>query len=575
MIKIQPPSTLRILSLSIGLSFMAFAYADTPAVTGLRADIYSSTAIELFWDRVPNQAMQYDIQKDGVLIDTIDGTSFFDPERSPDAINEYTVTAIDAAGIRSVSTTLSVGSFSPSNLQAQDLRGDVYSSTTAELFWTRVPDRNLHYEITRNDGIVGYTNGNSYYDASRLPGVVNDYTVVTIDEQGIRSQAATLRLPAFGSESNSSPAATGLRATIYSSTAAELFWDRLPNRALRYELIRNDGYSNIVNGSSYFDDKRVPDEPSTYLITTIDEEGNRSSTLSLDVPAFAGTHTPVEVTPTLNHENYIEVVRQVFDWFSGKAYNEAIQKPHRYTYDNSPISSELISTDPLHWLYEYTCDNTVGTATSNTVFPNLSSIVRYYELDFTACEWNSERFEGSTHYSVFVLGNEIWQHDDMRIVNSDNLSISATGTIKKTFSACGYGDYQEWVAESLQFAQGSEAVISELSNVNTRFGYGANCAQNLAVLEGSFQLRSPISNGLELSIDTPLAFQNAESNERFFETGILTIRAGDGSVIEVNADNGDRQSVLVSITANGSTDTFNEPWSTWQDSLVLDLVRGS
>jgi fibronectin type 3 domain-containing protein len=90
----------------------------------------------------------------------------------------------------------------------------------------------------------------------------------------------------FGTESILSPQATGIRATVYSATAAELLWDRVPNRALRYEILRDDGLSNTTNGTSYYDNRRLRGRSNTYLVTTIDEEGSRSSPVLIDVPAF-------------------------------------------------------------------------------------------------------------------------------------------------------------------------------------------------------------------------------------------------------------------------------------------------
>ena len=79
------------------------------------------------------------------------------------------------------------------------------------------------------------------------------------------------------------PEVTGLRANIYSVTSSELFWDRVPNRALRYEVFRDDGLTNVTSGNSYYDNRRFPDQRNTYFVTTIDEEGNRSNPVSIEV----------------------------------------------------------------------------------------------------------------------------------------------------------------------------------------------------------------------------------------------------------------------------------------------------
>lgn len=278
-------STAFVATCSLVVSLMGHAHGAAPDVTGLRADIYSSTSSELFWDRVPNQTLSYEVLRDDGLRETTDGTSYFDSTRTPGVTNDYSVTAIDGDGMRSSPTTVTVGPFDQSSLQVIHLRADVYSSTSAELFWMRVANRDLTYEIMRDDGVTNVTRGDSYYDSDRTPGQINSYTVTIIDEQGMRHLPATIVVRSFGFESIDSPPATGLRATVYSPRAAEIFWDRIPNRALRYEILRDDGLSNVTNGTSYYDNRRVPGSGNTYLITTIDEEGNRSSAVSIDVPA--------------------------------------------------------------------------------------------------------------------------------------------------------------------------------------------------------------------------------------------------------------------------------------------------
>lgn len=267
----------------IGWSIIA-AFPVSADVTGLRADIYSATTAELFWDRVPNEILSFEILRDDGEQNTTDGTSFFDSNRMPGTINTYTVTAIDAQGVRSEPLSLVVGSFGSDRPQVTHLRGDVYSSTAAELFWIKEPGNLCTFEVVRDDGVTNIVSGDSYYDEYREPGVANTYTVTAIDENGNRSLPTSIKLAPFGYETINSPPATGLRASVYSSVALELHWDRVPNRNLRYEILRNDGYSNVTNGTSYYDNRRVPGADNTYIITTIDEEGNRSSPVSIDVP---------------------------------------------------------------------------------------------------------------------------------------------------------------------------------------------------------------------------------------------------------------------------------------------------
>ncbi|NND90697.1 MAG: hypothetical protein HKN42_07505 [Granulosicoccus sp.] len=278
--------------------------------------------------------------------------------------------------------------------------------------------------------------------------------------------------------------------------------------------------------------------------------------------------------PVLNHENYIVVVRHILDWYSGANYGNAIVQTRQFYAENDPDTSELVSTNPVHWQYVYACELPGGSAVVDIVFPENTGIVREYDLVFDACDWNSARYDGSSRYTVSSLGNEIWQHEGLTVTDADGLVTTVTGTVRESFSGCGYGDYQEWAVESVNYTEGGNVVTTELSAVNTHFGYGADCAQNRAVLGGSFTLVSPVTSGNLLDIDTPLIFENTGSSDRLFQAGNLRIRAADGSRIELNADNGESRSVTVSITIDGATDNFSEPWSTWQDSLVLDLDKG-
>ncbi len=263
---------------------LTWSLSASAEVTGLRADIYSKTTAELFWDRVPNVILSFEILRDDGVQTLTEGTSLLDSSRIPGTTNTYTVTSIDTQGIRSEPLSVVVGPYDTDRPQVIHLRGDVYSGTAAELFWVKEPGNNCTFEVIRDDGVSVIVLGDSYYDDSREPGIFYSYTVTAIDELGNRSLPTSIKLAPFGYETISSPPATGLRASVYSSVAAELHWDRVPNRNLRYEILRNDGFSNITNGTSYYDNRRVPGASNTYIITTIDEEGNRSTPVSIDVP---------------------------------------------------------------------------------------------------------------------------------------------------------------------------------------------------------------------------------------------------------------------------------------------------
>ncbi len=76
--------------------------SDGPsAVPELTGSVYSSTALEIFW--APSESedatiANYEIKRDGELIETRDGLSFYEQDLEPDTEYTYSVRAIDSNG---------------------------------------------------------------------------------------------------------------------------------------------------------------------------------------------------------------------------------------------------------------------------------------------------------------------------------------------------------------------------------------------------------------------------------------------------------------------------------------------
>jgi len=81
------------------------------AVTGLNGIAYSSSSLEIFWDRASSSdalVTAYEIFRDGVLVDTLDALSFFDESLDDETEYEYEVRAIDSNGAQGPSATVTV-----------------------------------------------------------------------------------------------------------------------------------------------------------------------------------------------------------------------------------------------------------------------------------------------------------------------------------------------------------------------------------------------------------------------------------------------------------------------------------
>lgn len=281
--------------------------APPTAPSDLRVDVYSGTAAELFWSRStdPDGLVRgYEIRRDGQLVETRDGLSYFTEELTDGRAFAFTVTAVDFDGERSAPSSVSVvggdregavGSAGGRPPPPANLTSSVYSSSAAEVFWDRSDQRGLSYEVTRNGQTVATTNGTSAF-LSGLPRTNGEtIDVVAIDANGQRSGAATVTLGGSGSgnpnppvSGNAPPAPSSLRGEVYSSSAGEVFWDRVSGANLSYE-VRLDGETvATTNGTSYFVGNRPGLDGTSIEVVAIGPDGSRSNVSNATLGSGSG-----------------------------------------------------------------------------------------------------------------------------------------------------------------------------------------------------------------------------------------------------------------------------------------------
>ncbi|MGQ7843799.1 polysaccharide lyase family 7 protein [Granulosicoccus sp. 3-233] len=165
---------------------------------------------------------------------------------------------------------------------ALNLRNAVYSDTAGEVFWDRITDGgNVLYEVTRNGELVGVLDALSVFDDDLLPGDIYTYTVSVVNADGEIISTEETSFVTGGDGSSGSEFPTGIRADVYSSTAAEIFWDRPDIFGLSYEIERNGELIALTDGVSFFDDTLSSGEDYEYRVVAIDAGGNRSGNFAL------------------------------------------------------------------------------------------------------------------------------------------------------------------------------------------------------------------------------------------------------------------------------------------------------
>lgn len=254
---------------------------DSPLA--LRAQSYSQTALEIFWER-QRGADEYQVYRNGEFVKRTDGTSFFEDALQPGAAYHYQVEAY-ASGLllneddTEIQTQPLAGQ-SPQGIGF--LTGTVYSSSALELFWTFTPGAVplKHIEITRNGSLVDQSRGRSFFDDGLVPGMQYHYTVTAVytDDSQSKTVSIELKTPdpfAAPVDSPEALAVNNLRSVAYSRTAGELFWEMpLSSSAVaQFQVWRDDVLIATNRARSYFDDTLARNTSYRYVVKSLDAEG--------------------------------------------------------------------------------------------------------------------------------------------------------------------------------------------------------------------------------------------------------------------------------------------------------------
>lgn len=186
---------------------------------------YSDSAAEIFWSRSPSFGLRYEVSRDGTLLNTISGISYYDSALAANSSPTYTIIAIDRQGRRSSPSSITVPTHNASSdtlAAPAGVVGQRYSGTAAEIFWDRPATFGLSYEISRDGTLLGNTDGVSYYDDTLNQGEAATFTIVAIDRQGRRSAASSVTIPASNTTEPEQPLEALINLDSYEQILREL-----------------------------------------------------------------------------------------------------------------------------------------------------------------------------------------------------------------------------------------------------------------------------------------------------------------------------------------------------------------
>ena len=258
---------------------------------------YSSSALELVWERPSdNRAVLFEVRRDNELLDLIDGLSYYDGNLVPQQFHEYSITAIDVDGNRSATVNIVptlynygfIGDQTPPTVTVsppQNLLARIYSGTAAELFFWQPPYpviSGTSFEITRNGRVVTILNGTSFFDDTLEPGSRYEYGVTALSPASARSQTNftsvnTPQSPGAAAAPINKPdinaPTINTAAEVYSTSAAELFWDSPGGIGQRFEIYRDGELVAQTDGSSYFTNNLSSGTTYEFVVHSYDYEG--------------------------------------------------------------------------------------------------------------------------------------------------------------------------------------------------------------------------------------------------------------------------------------------------------------
>jgi len=248
-----------------------------------------------------------------------------------------------------------------------ELRIDVYSNSTLEIFWNRSDDDSqvVGYELIRNGQSIWLGDVTSYLDSNISANSTYSYNLVAIDDEQNRSPwsgtlsfsnqagntsscsgtnsctstSVSIAAPNSGG-SNSVHRPAGLRGDVYSESALELFWEQPSTpHVVGYDVFRDGGLSGRANGTSYFDSGLSGGTSYNYSVYTVTDSGLRSADsaqLTIKTAGMSATSAGNSSSSSASYSN--NDGSGLSGTVSGKAYSPSAAEVFWEISSSNPVS---------------------------------------------------------------------------------------------------------------------------------------------------------------------------------------------------------------------------------------------
>lgn len=297
-----------------------------------------------------------------------------------------------------------------------------------------------------------------------------------------------------------------------------------------------------------------------FVLTACSDRDTESSEGNANNSGSQGSQNDPTATPILLDSNYSSVVGHALSYFANEQFpGPALNRlgPPAFTEPQNTISDPItgVETDL------FTCLN--GGEASRINYLTDPAV-----FQFTNCQYEDTLFNG--HYGLtFGKYNAVREYDNFSAdINGGVALHEVTGSIvfKSGSPPCGIllrtrsvEQYKVTLADR----------TFEIKDWNTSFEQAtpvANfCDADTLDIAGQFLLRSDVTNDSWLEVAATEAITGTSDTPT---AGVITITADDASTIVLDFANGDSTSVNVTITNNTGQSIFDEPLTTWINSLL-------
>lgn len=296
--------------------------------TGLQGNAISQSRIDLSWNMSSDNVAVtgYEVRRNGVLVDTVSGTSYSDTGLAANTSYSYTVAARDAAGNASAeSAAVAVSTLPASDTEAptvpSGLQGNASSQTRIDLSWNASSDNVAvtGYDLRRDGMMVVTVAGTSYSNTGLTPNTSYAYTAAARDAAGNVSAesgvvlVSTLALP----DTESPTVPIGLQGNGVSQTRIDLTWNASSDNVgvTGYDVRRDGVVVATVVDTTFSDTGLTANTSYAYTVSARDDASNVSAeSASVAASTLATPDTEAPSVPTGLQGNTISQTRIDLSW---------------------------------------------------------------------------------------------------------------------------------------------------------------------------------------------------------------------------------------------------------------------